>query len=210
MAVLQSVGGAGFGFLELCDTLDTSVTKSDNSLPIVKAGSYREVGERGSYMRTSILELNTLIIAEGGAAAKAFGQKIATFPIGRIVPIGGEIALTLVTAATTVSATWEVGLGSVIGSGANATLGAVGATSEDIMEGTSDTTDITTTAISKVKSNAGVLLGTQGATAPSVIDGSSTAVPLYFNIAGTWGAAENLTISNVKVTVHWLYMGRGA
>jgi hypothetical protein len=210
MAVRDNASATELGrFLSLVDTVDASVSKLDASKPIVR--SYRELfAEQLPFDHVSEIELNSLVIAEGGAAAKAFGQKIATFPLGLIRPMGAEIAFTIKTAATTATA-GEIGLGTVIGSGANATLGAVGATSENIMEGTT-LANITSTTTSYFRYNDPIIAGTHAATAGSgaIINGSATAAPIYLNICSTWGAAENLTLSDVRIRIHWKYIGKGA
>lgn len=210
MAVRSNASATELGwFLSLNDSMDASVSKVDASRPLVR--SYREIfSDQNPFDHVSEIELNGLLIAEGGAAAKAFGQKIATFPAGLIKPMGAEIDFTISTAATTATA-GEIGLGTVIGSGANATLGAVGATSENIMEGTT-LANITTTASRYFRFNDPIIAGTHSATAGSgaIINGSSTASPIYLNIASTWGASENLTLSNVRVRIHWKFIGRGA
>jgi len=139
------------------------------------------------------------------AAAKAIGQKIFTFPEGFIIPVAARIQMST-TAADNATA-GEVGLGTVVGSGANATLGAVGATSENIMEGTTLSNHTAATALTSNKCNMPVIFGTQGATAPSVIDGSATAADCFLNIASTFSGTGGFTFTSGTVVVDWIWMG---
>lgn len=127
------------------------------------------------------------------AAALAFGKKIYDFPLGHIKV---ERALMKITIAAPASTTvGELALGTVVASGAAATTGGT-ATFENIIDGTANT----------VTSPAGALTVINKTAEADVPDGSATANDLYLNIAGTWGASENLTISG-SVTIFWQYLG---
>lgn len=67
-------------------------------------------------------------------AALASGYLLYTLPAGAVVVKSSYMSVG-VTMAEDTTATPEVGLGTTIGSGANATLGAVGAAAENIQEG---------------------------------------------------------------------------
>ena len=77
------------------------------------------------------LVLTAVAITVGDNAALGVGSLIYTFPAGAVYLHASHASLGITTAEG-ITDTPEVGLGTVIASGANATLGAVGATSEDI------------------------------------------------------------------------------
>ena len=107
-----------------------------------------------------------------------------------------EVALT----AAGTAVTPEIGLGSVIGDGsASATIGAAGATQEDILEGFA----VATTLSHDVVKN-----GPKGATAGILtgiaLNKAADAKTIYLNCAGTWNANNtgNLTATG-KVVLVW-------
>ena len=77
------------------------------------------------------LTLAAVAITVGDNAALGVGSLIYTFPTG-IIHLNSSNANLAMTTVEGVDDTPEMGLGTVIASGANATLGAVGATSENI------------------------------------------------------------------------------
>lgn len=124
----------------------------------------------------------------GDNASKAVGALLYTFPAGVIIVDFAHLAIATTLADAIQTDTPEVGLGTVVGSGANATLGAVGATSENIFEGS---------AVANVAGT--VFTGTKIPTAgvPLVIPASS-AHTVYLNFADAWA---NLTAeSELSVT----------
>lgn len=127
------------------------------------------------------------------AAALGFGKKIYDFPQGIIRFKKVFAAITIAAPASTT--TGEIGLGTVVASGAIATLGGT-ATFENILDGTANTET----------SSAGALTNIVANCETDNPDGTTTALDLYLNIAGTWEASENLTISGT-VTLFWDYLG---
>ena len=136
----------------------------------------------------------------GAAAAKALvpPTPLYTLPAGvQLLEVSyAEIALT----AAGTAVTPEIGLGSVVGDGsANATIGAAGATQEDIMEGF---------AVANTSTHALVKNGPKGATAGILtgiaLNKAADAKTIYLNCAGTWNANNtgNLTASG-KVVLVW-------
>lgn len=82
----------------------------------------------------TILTLTGVAFTIGDTADLADGALIYTMPAGAVVIDSATISVGLsLTTGTPTTDTPEVGLGSVIASGANATLGDVGTTSEDIL-----------------------------------------------------------------------------
>lgn len=160
---------------------------------------------------TAKVRVNPLKKAISADAALAFGEHIFTFPLGVIRPKWCYIYMSSTTASGLSATAGEVGLGTVIGSGANATLGAVGATSEDIMEGTTLSNHVAATELVSRKYGHPVAYGDHGAAGSfGVLDGSATAKKCYLNIASTWDqtAAESVTFSGI-ITVNFDYMGTG-
>lgn len=136
----------------------------------------------------------------GAAAAKALvpPTPLYTLPAGvQLLEVSyAEVALT----AAGTAVTPEIGLGSVIGDGsASATIGAAGATQEDILEGF---------AVATTASHAVVKNGPKGATAGILtgiaLNKAADAKTIYLNCAGTWNANNtgNLTATG-KVILVW-------
>lgn len=129
------------------------------------------------------------------AAALADGYLLYTFPAGPIVVSAAYMSMALTLAEDT-TATAEVGLGTTIGSGANATLGAVAAAAENIITA-QVAADANGTAT--VKTIADQVLVIEAA-------GDHT---VYFNIADTWAdtAGADLTGDIAgTVTLKWTLM----
>ena len=187
--------------------LDTGIAMTTGGQPIVKEMRTSEEGG-GQYM--TYLRANSFYFATGGTANKAFGQKLLTFPKGFISVKMCRIRCVSQTAASTSATAGEMGLGTVIGSGANATIGAVGATSENFMEGQTISNHVASTDLTSQLIAHGVGYGTAGAAQTSAYDGSETAAPLYFNIASAWTGTGNVTISNLKIWVEWSFFGEAA
>jgi hypothetical protein len=109
----------------------------------------------------SILTLDEVALTIGDNAALSGGALIYTFPAGSIVVRGvrRSLAMTLTT-GTPKTDTPELGLGTTQGTGANATLGAVAATAEDVsgpqaMADINGTVAVLTDALNKVIESAG-------------------------------------------------------
>lgn len=187
--------------VELNNTLTSGITKVDPSKPISQVLSFvvSDDGLCKLYLRVNNLKKN--IAAD---AALAFGEKIFSYPagLGIVMPVYTTVSLTG-SCPTGLSATaGEVGLGSVIGSGANATLGAVGATAEGIMEGTTIANHVAATPLTIEVGNYPLTYGDHGATAAAVVkDCSASAVDVHLNVASTWNqtAAEDYTFGGTLV-----------
>ncbi len=190
------------------NTLTSGTSKNDSSLPIV---SYIETQSADGVNFRTIVHTNTLNWDIPSDAALGVGEHIFTYPLGMILPVFTSVQMTSL-APTGLSATaGEVGLGTVISSGAIATLGAGTATMEDIMEGTTISNHVAATTLTSKKANFPVLYGDHGATAAATFhNGTATAIKCYFNIASTWNqtSAENIAAS-IKIVHDWKYMGSG-
>jgi hypothetical protein len=134
------------------------------------------------------------------AAAKCLvpPTPLYTLPAGYQVLSTSRVKVALTLPGTAVSP--EIGLGSVIGDGtANATIGAAGATQEDIHEGfvVADTDTHAEVTNGPVGATAGILTGIS-------LNKAADAKTIYLNCAGTWNVDNlgNLTVTG-EVYIHW-------
>ena len=144
------------------------------------------------------IDTDTVIGAVADTAAIARGILIYTFPAGQIIVkrVYGDIGLD-VDETNYDEDTPEVGLGTVVASGANATLGDVGATSEDIW-GPHVAAGCDTKATA---ADAG-----QFVTVPNLIIAGAGAHTVYLNIADTWAngtGTPNVTVENGRFIIEW-------
>lgn len=144
-----------------------------------------------------VLRKTTLVLSDVtqavAAAALAFGAELYTFPEGvvKVESVTADVTI----AAPTETLTPDIGVGSVIASGAVSVLGGT-ATFEDIMDGFTGEAITSGGALSNnyVEAEAGVL------------DGAATAKKAHLNIAGLWTASEDVVYSGT-VTLYWKYLG---
>lgn len=136
---------------------------------------------------TSILTLANVAATIGDTAALAGGALIYTLPVGPIVINSAtmSVGMTLTTGTPTTD-TPEFGLGTTQGSGANATLGDVGAGAENIL-GPAVADDIAGTAE--------LLTGS-----PGLVIETADAHTVYFNYADTWANVDD-TAATISGTV---------
>lgn len=142
--------------------------------------------------RKTILTIKEFKQAIAGAAL-GFGKELYTFPEGLIKVTEATIDLTI--AGATETGTPDTGIGTVVASGAVDVLSGT-ATFEDIMDG------FTATAISSAGSASHNYVSAEA----GVLDGHTTAKKAFLNLAETWKATEDLTISG-KVTLFWKHLG---
>jgi hypothetical protein len=130
-----------------------------------------------------------------GAAAEATGVKLYTFPAGVHVHQATDISVALQGGGVVDADTPEVGIGSVIGSGANATLGAVGATSEDYILG-QVAADVNGTATEVL------LAATAGALSGISLNQAADVKAIFLNFADTWAGADTVDATGY-VSFNW-------
>lgn len=163
--------------------VDTAGTAGDN----VTASHITSDGV--NYVTT--LTLASVAATIGDNAALAGGALVFTFPDTGILveAVYGSVGMTLTTGTPTTD-TPEFGLGTTVASGANATLGAVAATAENIW-GPFVADDVAGTA-------------EVGATAPSLLIQVGGTRTVYFNYADTWADVDD-TAATVSGTfkIHW-------
>ena len=152
-----------------------------------------EYGTGGQHR--TVLTRDATLTQAVAAAALAFGDKAYNFPLGLIKCSGGAATFTI-TGATATN-TPEVGIGSVLGAGVQTTLGAAGATMEDILDGTA------TSAISAAGTDESYSFAAEA----GVLDGTATAKAAFLNCAGNWAVSENITFSDIEITLTWEYLG---
>ena len=134
----------------------------------------------------------------GAASPRAFGKKVFDFPAGGIRVSNAVFDLDIEASLSSTAA--EIGLGTVIATGATATL-ANSSTFGDIINGTSG----------------GITAGTAGnpgdyqrvaaaETDAAAFDGSSTAKDMYLNIAAAWDATGTYIVSGT-ISFNWSFLG---
>lgn len=192
----------GFSSVILNDTLTSGVTKADYSKRISEILDYEVHGRR----HVLYLRVNNLLVNIPGDAALAFGEHVFSYPsgMGIVRPVYTTVLLTG-SCPTGLSATaGEVGLGTTIASGANATLGAGAAAMEDVMEGTTIANHVAATPLTIEEGNGPLAFGDHGAAGVYAIqDASAADVKVHLNIASTWNqtAAENYTFGGTIVHI---------
>lgn len=139
----------------------------------------------------TVLTLNGAFPAIAGGAALGVGKLIMTLPAGARFVTGSAYSIALKQTEGNVTAdTPEVGLGTTISSGANATLGAVGAAAENISEG-SATADCNGTA-ELVEKTTNLAIAAAG---------DHT---IYLNVADTWASSGDAALGfSGTATIWW-------
>jgi hypothetical protein len=195
------------------ETLTSGVLKQDYSKPIV---SRFEHYSYDNLLVRLVVETNTLEVDIPSDAALGFGEHLWTYPECVFQPISTTMLMSSL-APTGLSATaGEIGMGTLIASGANATLGAVGATAENIAEGVTIADHVAATALVSYNNappvaafnagagsvSSGVNIGAGGA-----IDATAGTTKAHFNVASTWNqtSAENIAFS-VKIVHTFLIL----
>lgn len=156
------------------------------------AGTGVTAVERGNGdVHTTILTLSGVDITIGDNASLADGSLIYTFPAGPIAILAKSMSLGLsLTTGTPTTDTPEIALGTTLASGANATLGAVAATAENIL-GPAVMDDIAGTA---------ELL----TSAAAFVMETAAAHTVYANVADAWADVDDTAATlDGTVTLVW-------
>ncbi|MCP3682132.1 MAG: hypothetical protein GY861_05515 [bacterium] len=177
---------------------DPSSRSQKTSVNVGTANTGVTASEGGDYVN-HVVTLTFTDLAVGsavGAAALAFGKLLYTLPAGAQLIDVAFMNLALTGTVTIVADTPDVGIGSVIGSGANATLNAVGATSEDYITGQ------TSGAISGSNSIEVAAVATAGALTGIALNLSTDVKAIFLNVADTWAGAGDVTATGI-VTISY-------
>lgn len=186
-AMAQATGAATAAALAHVGAVSTAATTG-----VVEYGD--------GYRHTTKLTLTDFAVGTSADdAAKAIGAALYVLPAGAVIVESAYLSVGLTLADAVQTDTPEIGLGNAAASGgANATLGADGATKENIWEGAA-TADVAGTA----------KVGTKIPTAavPLVIE-SGGGHTIYLNAAATWAnltAASALTATGT-VIINWRFV----
>jgi hypothetical protein len=146
------------------------------------------------------LTLTAFAVGTGADAADlALGAVCYTFPAGAIAILGGSVKGIFDQASHGTITDGEVGLGTVVGSGAVDTIAEVGATSGDVMLGRALGSYVLGTTVVTASGNP---VTTGGIT--TIASGASPRT-VFLNIAASWpniASAEAVTFTGV-VTLNW-------
>ncbi len=193
---METKGSVLFKLNQLDDATPSIFQKKISTTNVGTANTGVTAVEYGdAYKHTTILTISQVnAVTVDDNAAISDGYLLYTFPAGEIVIDSAYMSMA-VTLAEDTTATPEVGLGTLIGSGANATLGAVGAGAENVL-GPATADDCAGTAE--------VLTA-----APGLVIATAAAHILHFNIAATWAdtAGTDLTGDIAgTVVLNWSFL----
>ena len=150
-----------------------------------------EIGGDQSHVTTIDIADLALIVTTN--ANKADGKLLYTFPAGNILITGASLSLGIVgTAALNAADTPDVGLGTVVASGAVATLDGT-ATFENILTG-----QTWSAACNSVVQQA------VSATSLSIL--AAAAHTVYLNIADGWAGVDAGMKATGRIVINWQYM----
>lgn len=146
----------------------------------LEAGVGGQVNYLGGGMYEAVLKFDDFDIGDiGDNANLAFGAKILTLPEGSYHMLGGGLSGTLFADVSVKSDTPEIGVGTTAATGAQATLGAVAATAEDIIG-----------PFVAASINNGAVAGFNVASGPKAIAAGSGGQALYLNAADGWANVD--------------------
>jgi len=158
---------------------------------------------KGGVIHTKIVLTSDTIVISGAAAAasKGGGTKLLDFPAGKVVPVASRIAgrLTLSDTAMTTTA-GEIGLGTVVGTGAVAVLGGT-STFENILEGGSP-------ALGNITAGSVLTFATYD-DARTLVPASGVSGALYLNAATAFatGTTTNLIAkAGTEIELWWIHL----
>lgn len=148
------------------------------------------------YNHTTVLTLSAVAVTIGDTENLGVGALIYTLPVGAQVIKAADISLAVSASdVANQTDTPEIGLGTVLATTAQATLGAIGTTVEDILEGV---------AVANCNGTAKVDSDISSPTTAGVLSKTGGTKTIHVNLAGTWanGDVQTATISGTA-TLHW-------
>lgn len=169
----------------------TGVMNLKNNGTVAAGSTVTEWGD--GYNHTSIITVNTTLGAIAGGAALALGKLIYTLPAGAIVMKETYMSLAITQTQGHINAnTPDIGLGTTLASGANATLAAVGAATTNILA-KNVAANCTGTATVDVNSPATGIIAANDHT-------------IYVNVAASWAASgDAAALLTGSVILHWQF-----
>jgi len=191
--------GAAWNYLTVTQT-PTQVqalvnTASSITAPVGTAGTDVTAVETGNGKDIiTTLTFNSAELTIAGAAAEAVGHLAYTFPAGVHFHEVTDMNINLQGGGTVDADTPDVGVGSVIGTGAVSVLSGT-ATFEDYITGQT-ATDVSGTAIPATT------VATAGALTGISINTASDVKTLHLNVADTWAGADTITVTGT-IVVKW-------
>lgn len=182
----------------LLTTMLASTSSNQAQLNTANAGTVNtgtstlEYGD--GFHHATKLTVNTTLPAIAGGAALSIGKLLYTFPAGAIVINSVYMSIAITQTQAHINAnTPDVGLGTTIGSGANALLSAVGAAAENVLTGQTAANCTGTATVKSVH-------------APTVI-ASGDDHTLYLNAAATWSASgDSAALLTGTVVIDWSFL----
>ena len=162
------------------------------------AETYHRTVLEGTFFAAS--DVLTAAALPGAGSPRAFGKKIFDFPEGGVRVEAAVMDLTLVASLSSTAA--EIGLGTTLATGATASLGGAGATTENIIDGS------TAGATSNTSGSGGGTYQRVAAaeTDAAALDGAGTAVDMYLNIAAGWDETGTYIVAGT-ISFNWSYLG---
>jgi len=178
---------------------------ADNTTPLTSvnvgtANTGVTAVERGDAVKhQTVLSFTDLAVGSAvGAANLAFGKLLYTLPAGAQVISTVYMDVALTGTATIAGDTPDVGIGSVIGSGAVAVLGGT-ATFEDYITGQ------TSGAISGSNSVTVMSAATAGALTGISLNAAASSKAIHLNVADGWAGAGDVTATGT-VIINWEFI----
>lgn len=159
-------------------------------------GTYAMAEERGDrHAHRTVLRVQSTLPAIAGGANLAVGKLLYTFPAGEVIVRAASMSMAIKQTQGFINAdTPDVGLGTVVASGAVALLSGT-ATFEDILTGQT-AADCNGTATVKTVSNQVLTVAT------------ASAHTVYFNVADLWAASgDAAALIYGTVVLDWTFMG---
>ena len=190
ITVAGTLGVTGAASLAALATTGAMTTTSGVGAVAAEGTLVSEEGGGGQH----ITKLTFTKTTSAAGAALADGARVYTLPAVPCLIRGVYVSGLLI--AATETGTPEVGVGTALASGANATLGAVGATAEDIVEGTASEAFAASPGTAYARNSV-------VAKCPQVVAASSV---LHVNYALGYSASEDVTVSGT-ILVDWCELG---
>lgn len=199
-AVVSGVDDTEIGYLNgVTSAIQTQINTKAPTLVtsnIGVAGTGTTAVEYGDgYQHTTVLTVDSVLPAITGGVDQATGKLLYTLPAGACIINNAYMSMAITQSESHINAdTPDIGLGTTIGSGANATLDAVGTDAENILTGQTATN---CTGTPNIKTVADQVLVVEAGDNHTV----------YFNAADGWAAdGDTAAVLEGTVVLHWQFM----